>query len=158
VIFVYLLLFLLGILLVYLVLSLMAGHPLFVRVPDRTVRGGGGKKQKWGLWKKQPSPDTSSLKTCPVCGSLLEKGQLVKSVVFQGGVKSGNITERMSHIFGCPYCYPANNKNLRICPVCRQIIPVDGYLIARMFEKTGRERKHVHVLGCTACRVRTSGQ
>jgi hypothetical protein len=36
--------------------------------------------------------------------------------------------------------------------VCRQVLPPDGYLIARMFEKSGRKRRHVHVLGCTACR------
>jgi hypothetical protein len=130
-------LFLLGILLAYLALSLMAGRPLFIS----GKRKGGGKREN------------GSLKTCPVCGSVLEKGQLVKSVVFQGGVKAGAVTERMSHIFGCPFCYPANTGTPRICPVCRRIIPADGYLFARMFERAGRDRKHVHVLGCTACRT-----
>jgi hypothetical protein len=148
-IFLYPLLFLLAILIAYLVLSLMAGRALFVR-----TREAGAQKRR--LWKTGRRAGGDSLKTCPVCASLLGKGQLIKSVVFQGGVKAGNITERMSHIFGCPFCYPANNKNPRICPVCRQIIPADGYLIARMFEKPGRERKHVHVLGCTAYRKKRS--
>jgi hypothetical protein len=152
-IFLYPLLFLLGILIAYLILSLMAGRPLFVRVRDADARGKSGKKKKWRLWgRAADEAEKSSLKTCPVCGTLLEKGQLVKSVVFPGGAKAGNITERLSHIFGCPFCYPANNKTPRICPVCRQIMPTEGYLIARMFERPDRERKHVHVLGCTACR------
>jgi hypothetical protein len=145
-IFLYPVLFLLGILLAYLVLSLMAGRPLFGwGFPKGKKRRARGKGENAG---------SGFPKTCPICGSLLEKGQRLKSVVFQGGVKSGNVTEKMSHIFGCPLCYPANDKNLRICPVCKQLVPPEGYLIARMFERSGRERKHVHVLGCTVCRER----
>jgi hypothetical protein len=151
-IFLYPLLFLLGILLAYLVLSLLAGRPLFSGRGDMGAWGKSGAKKRWRLRGRRKVPDGSSPRTCPVCGGVLEKGQLVKSVVFPGGVKAGNITERISHIFGCPLCYPANDKNPRICPVCTRIIPPDGYLIARMFEKPGRERRHVHVLGCTACR------
>jgi hypothetical protein len=152
VIFIYPLLLLLAMLIAYLVLSLMAGRPLFV---SREKYSGAprGKRKKWRLFGKSGAADGESLKTCPICGCLLEKGQLVKSVVFQGGVRSGGLTERMSHIFGCPYCYPVNNKTPRVCPVCRQILPADGYLLARMFERPGRQRKHVHVLGCTACRT-----
>jgi C4-type Zn-finger protein len=131
----------------------MAGHPLFVKDSGAAKNRSG---KSW--WRRGKSADrgaeSSSLKTCPICGELLEKGQLVKSIVFQGGVKVGNVSEKASHIFGCPFCYPANNKNLRICPVCRQLLPLDGYLVARMFERPDRERKHVHVLGCTACRKR----
>jgi ribosomal protein L32 len=144
-------LFLLGILLAYLALSLMAGRPLFM------ARGNAARMRREKKRKRRRG-DTGaangSLKTCPVCGTVLEKGQLVKSIVFQGGVKAADVTERMSHIFGCPFCYPANTRTPRICPVCGRIIPADGYLIARMFEKSGRERKHVHVLGCTVCRSR----
>jgi hypothetical protein len=37
-----------------------------------------------------------------------------------------------------------------MCPVCNNVLPASGYVIARMFEKPGK--KHVHVLGCTECR------
>ncbi|MCL1817826.1 MAG: hypothetical protein FWG35_02765 [Spirochaetaceae bacterium] len=122
-----------GVFIAYLVLSLMAGHPLFLR-------------------REKEREESTPPRTCPICGSLLEKGQLIKSIAFQGGVTVGNVTERLNHIFGCPFCYPVNGATPRVCPVCRRIIPADGYLIARMFERSDRERKHVHVLGCTACR------
>ena len=151
-IFLYPLLFLLAILIAYLVLCLMAGRPLFVS-RKASANGRSGRKKKWWQFGKAAGSGGDSLKTCPICGSLLEKGQLVKSIVFQGGVKAGNITERMSHIFGCPHCYPANNKTPRICPVCQKTLSPDGYLVARMFERPDRQRKHVHVLGCTSCRT-----
>lgn len=56
----------------------------------------------------------------------------------------------MVHMYGCPYCYPANNEYRRLCPVCKNEIPSEGYVIARMFMR--KDRKHVHVLGCTECR------
>jgi hypothetical protein len=158
-IFLYFLLFLLGVSLVYLVLSLLAGRPLFGRgfpkEKNRKREKTGSKKWRNRVKDGNPeNPGSGTPKTCPICGSSLEKGQMVKSFVFHGGVRSGNITEKMSHIFGCPFCYPANDANPRLCPVCKKIIPADGYLIARMFERPDRDRKHVHVLGCTACRNR----
>ena len=144
----YLLLFLLGVLIAYLVLSLMAGRPLF----GAQSRPGPGFPPAAG-GRISGSPGRVP-KPCPVCGTLLQGGERVKSVVFQGGVRSGNITEKMSHIFGCPFCYPANTAHPRICPVCRRIMPPDGHLIARMFERPDRPRNHVRVLGCTDCRNR----
>ncbi len=88
------------------------------------------------------------LKPCPICGSMLRRGETVHSVVFSGPQDS------LAHLFGCPYCHPANEAHPRVCPVCSRRIPEDGYVIARMFEKPGR--KHVHVLGCTECRQRTT--
>jgi hypothetical protein len=89
------------------------------------------------------SPEAKK-RSCPLCGEILLRGELVKSQVFPG--KEG----RLAHIFGCPYCYPANGHHPRICPVCRKILPPDSHLVAMMFERPGR--KHVHVLGCTLCR------
>jgi predicted amidophosphoribosyltransferase len=55
-------------------------------------------------------------------------------------------------IFGCPHCWPAApEKRDRLCPVCGGLIDPRGYAIARYFERPGR--KHVHVLGCTGCRI-----
>ncbi|MBU8913441.1 MAG: hypothetical protein KOO61_05410 [Spirochaetales bacterium] len=101
------------------------------------------------------------LKPCPLCGTMLRRGETVHSVVFSGGTKAANATttanttttrpaDYLTHIFGCPYCHPANPGHPRKCPVCEKIVPEDGHVIARMFDKPGK--KHVHVLGCTQCR------
>jgi len=98
------------------------------------------------------------LKPCPLCGTMLRRGETVHSVVFSGGKQAAPTTgsrggrppDYLSHIFGCPYCHPANREHPRTCPVCHRTIPEGGYVIARMFDKPGR--KHVHVLGCTECR------
>ena len=71
--------------------------------------------------------------------------------MFSGGVQHRDITEFTTHIFGCPHCYPANHRHPRICPVCHGEVDREGHLIARMFEKRNG-KKHVRVLGCTACR------
>ncbi|HUX50424.1 MAG TPA: hypothetical protein VMW73_06480 [Spirochaetia bacterium] len=91
------------------------------------------------------------LKPCPICRTMLRRGETVHSVVF--GKKN---EDTITHIFGCPYCYPQNSEHSRVCPVCRQELSPDGYLIGRMFERRGngeeRAKRHVHVLGCTECR------
>jgi hypothetical protein len=83
-------------------------------------------------------------RSCPLCGAALSPGENVKTHLFPGEDR------RMMRIFGCPNCYPPNQRRQRVCPVCRTIIPREGYAIASLFEKPGR--KHVHVLGCSACR------
>ncbi len=99
------------------------------------------------------------LRPCPLCKSLLRRGETVHSVVYSGdGERAGDSGEHsarhkpdaMAHLFGCRYCYPANREHPRICPVCANEISADGFVVARMFER--RERKHIHVLGCTECR------
>ncbi len=108
------------------------------------------------------------LKPCPLCGTMLRRGERVHSIVFSGtgsseAAGSGGqsrtstalrIKESMAHLFGCPYCHPPSSDHPRICPVCARTIPAGGYVIARMFAKPGK--KHVHVLGCTECRHRTT--
>lgn len=84
---------------------------------------------------------------CPICGSVLLNGEQIKSAVFPGQ------KYRLCHIFGCPHCYPYPEKGiLRKCPVCHKPLPPDGYLVARLFDRTGK-KKHVHILGCTTCRL-----
>ncbi len=94
------------------------------------------------------------LKPCPLCATMLRRGETVHSVVFSGSSprdrSPSQSEDSLAHLFGCPYCHPANESHPRVCPVCSKRIPPDGYVIARMFEKPGR--KHVHVLGCTECR------
>jgi hypothetical protein len=94
------------------------------------------------------------LKPCPVCGTLLHKGETVHSIYYRQKTDGNHqlpVEEIMTHIFGCPHCWPANDENPRHCPVCRQTVSHDGYLVARTFRKPGR-KDHVHVIGCTECK------
>lgn len=115
------------------VLLLALGYALFF--------GPLSKRKKGKLKRGQKG---RSFRSCPLCGIELRAGENVKSAVFPGGFG------RMTHIFGCPFCYPANAEHRRRCPACRKEIAPEGYVIARLFEKPGS--KHVHVLGCTGCR------
>ncbi len=137
---VYIGLFLLAVLLSYLALSLLGGNSFWF-YKNRSSQEG-----------KSTGASTEGLYTCPLCGHVLHKGQRIKSIVFQGGTESGGVKEQVSHLLGCPYCYPPNRENPRICPVCHGTLPPEGYLIARFFTRKGKRRKHVHVLGCTECR------
>ncbi len=137
---VYVGLFILSIFLSYLLLSLLGGRPFwFYR--ERRVKEG-----------KADRSSSAGGHTCPICGHVLQRGQRVKSIVFQGGTESGGVKEQVSHLLGCPYCFPPNRENPRKCPVCEATLPIEGYLIARFFTRKGKRRKHVHVLGCTECR------
>lgn len=102
------------------------------------------------------------LKPCPLCDSMLRKGETVHTVVYTGAkqkavgddetytVSQPTVDESLVHMFGCPYCYPANADHPRVCPVCKDELESDDYVIARMFVRN--RKKHVHVLGCTRCR------
>ena len=93
-------------------------------------------------------------KTCPLCGSPLSAGERVRSVIYPG--KGDTLAE----IHGCPHCDAAvstagiadNEIGMRnrYCPVCKGVVPENGYVIARYFRRT--EKNHMHVLGCTRCR------
>lgn len=103
------------------------------------------------------------LKPCPLCASMLRKGQTVKSKVIeimpsnsmstQGRFSENRlgIKETMAHVFGCPFCWPSNPNHPRVCPFCKATLGADDYVIARYFEKN-QGRNHLHVLGCTRCR------
>ncbi|HOX30702.1 MAG TPA: hypothetical protein PLB91_00130 [Spirochaetales bacterium] len=82
--------------------------------------------------------------SCPLCSSVLEPGERVKSDITPG---SG---DRIMRIFGCPRCLPPLGGLRRVCPVCLASLPPEGWVVARYFERPGR--RHVHVLGCTGCR------
>ncbi|MDY7029485.1 MAG: hypothetical protein SVR04_14435 [Spirochaetota bacterium] len=97
----------------------------------------------------RPAPETQTSRgfhQCPLCGSILERHERVKSVLYPG--KPDGIME----IYGCPYCYGPNASRPRKCPVCSQPIPAGGIVYARFFETP--QRRHVHVLGCAGCYTR----
>lgn len=62
----------------------------------------------------------------------------------------------MVHMFGCPYCDSragrsnGHDRTPRYCPVCTGLLGEEDHAVARLFER--RDRKHLHVLGCTRCR------
>lgn len=86
---------------------------------------------------------------CPVCGSILKKGESVKSAVYPGE------DDKLCYIYGCPNCFSTCKEGLiRQCPVCKKTLAQGSHLIARYFErKTGQKR--VHILGCPECRFRS---
>jgi hypothetical protein len=107
-------------------------------------------RQKRREWTGELVPRNAPQgRKCPLCGEPMREGERVKSVVYPGK------PYKVTHIFGCPSCYPANPLHKRICPVCEHELPRDGYLFGRMFERPGR--KHVHIMGCTGCQVRRPG-
>lgn len=93
------------------------------------------------------------LKPCPVCGSMLKKGQTVHSVYYRNAGRHENlkVEEIFTHIYGCPHCWPDNSQHPRTCPVCSKTLSKDGYLVARTYRKAGK-KDHVHVVGCTECK------
>lgn len=106
------------------------------RLQPRFVRDGAGVVREKGV----------GVRSCPVCGEKLAPGALVKSKVYERKAR-----DKVMHIYGCPFCWPENTDYRRVCPVCEKVVPRGGYLIARYFD--GAERKHVHVLGCSGCKL-----
>ena len=108
--------------------------------------------QEEGPWVQEDAPRAP--RTCPLCGHGLFKGQTVKSRLISIESKSKFKTivrESTSHVFGCPFCNPPNNENPRFCPVCKETLGTQDYVIGRYFEKD-EGKNHLHVLGCTKCR------
>ncbi|MDR1072445.1 MAG: hypothetical protein LBL45_02065 [Treponema sp.] len=94
--------------------------------------------------RKTVSPPAKIVKPprCPVCSSILNDGERVKSaaVSFANG-------EKLLHISGCPHCLYGEEK--RTCPVCFAEITRDEILTARMTIKDGKN--NVKVFGCSHC-------
>ncbi|MDR2304119.1 MAG: hypothetical protein LBE10_05985 [Treponema sp.] len=84
--------------------------------------------------------------TCPVCSALLSPGELVKSVAFP----SFTGKDRLMYISGCNHCL--NGDRLRSCPVCGSRLRDNEILVARMFDRP--RRSHVHIIGCSRCRLK----
>lgn len=91
-----------------------------------------------------------STKPCPICHWPLVPNERVHSVVYTSE------SDKIMHIYGCPYCYKDHPKSkykkssVRLCPACNKELKGSEYAIARLFEKPGKN--HVHVLGCYRCR------
>ena len=100
--------------------------------------------------KRLPTPKTApgDPAACPMCSTLLEKGDLVRTLAFPS-VSGGK--DRLMHIRGCIYCLESDLHLQRNCPICGSALNDDSILVARLFERP-RRHPHVHVLGCSRCR------
>jgi hypothetical protein len=102
--------------------------------------------------KTPPGAPAARREPCPLCGAPLARGERVKSAVFPGQ------RDRLTHVFGCPHCYPPNTRFPRSCPVCRASLAPDAFVTGRFWERMAsgnaspRPRSHLHLLGCEACR------
>ena len=99
--------------------------------------------------KKRAKNQVATLQKCPVCSSVLYKGETIISKIY----RTNNQSDQLCHVVGCPHCYPECETGVkRICPVCQKRIPQQGYLIARIFFHPDR-KNHVHIIGCTQCHI-----
>ena len=129
-----------GVAIEYLVLSVLFVFALLLSIALRM--GNSKDSAKKGQPPGAVSPQKARL--CPLCGMSLRKGESVRTITFPGKIDS------LSEMHGCPYCHGERAQRERICPVCRDVMSPEDYVIARMF-KNGT---HLHLLGCTRCRRR----
>ena len=84
---------------------------------------------------------------CPLCSTPLAKNEDMFSRIYRPMTTAD---QRMT-IHGCPHCYPRPEPGVkRSCPVCGKEVPLDGELIARLFNRT-EGKKHVMITGCSVC-------
>ncbi len=100
------------------------------------------KSQK--LVKKAEGPGFAR---CPLCDMPLPVGDNIYTKVY----RPMDVPDQRCIVMGCIHCYPKLEPGLkRICPVCHKNVPMDGNLIARLFNKRDGS-KHIHIVCCTEC-------
>lgn len=136
----------------YIVMLVLAAIIVILLFSIRTL-GRGNYNQLAAKMADKDRHKIEVLKPCPVCGHLNRKNETVHSVYYSKSAKGHKlpVDEIHTEIFGCPYCWPANDEHPRVCPVCKKTLPPDGFLVARTFRKPG-QKDHVHVIGCTECK------
>ena len=84
---------------------------------------------------------------CPLCQTPLAKNEDMFSRIY----RPMNTPDQRMTVHGCPHCYPNPEPGVRrTCPVCGKEVPLDGELIARLFNRT-EGKKHVMITGCSVC-------
>lgn len=105
----------------------------------RAVSRGGKKKNP-----RAPLQKDHSTIPCIICGSVLERGERLRSTVYTGEEES------IVHVFGCPHCYGDYATQERRCPVCKRLLSEEAYLIGRMWKRRSG-KQHLRIAGCTRC-------
>ena len=84
---------------------------------------------------------------CPLCSTPLAKNEDMFSRIY----RPMNTPDQRMTVHGCPHCYPHPEPGVRrTCPVCGKEVPLEGELIARLFNRT-EGKKHVMITGCSVC-------
>ncbi|MBQ0050890.1 MAG: hypothetical protein KBT11_02365 [Treponema sp.] len=126
------------------VVILVLGFMIFSRL---SLKFGSGKREN-EIFRKQKTEDGKvDFVRCPLCNTPLAKNEDMFSRIY----RPMNTPDQRMTVHGCPHCYPKLEAGVkRICPVCRKDVPMDGELIARLFNRT-EGKKHVMITGCTVC-------
>ena len=105
------------------------------------------RKKNDGLRTQKDENGKIDFVRCPLCSTPLAKNEDMFSRIYRPMTTAD---QRMT-VHGCPHCYPAPEPGVkRTCPVCGKEIPLDGELIARLFNRT-EGKKHVMITGCSVC-------
>lgn len=113
----------------------------------RNTKKNAGKTPEKKLKTQKTENGGTDFVRCPLCNTPLAYGEDMTSRVF----RPMDCPDQRMIVLGCPHCYPTTERGIkRICPVCRKEVPQEGYLIARLFNRTA-VKKHVMVTGCTEC-------
>ena len=84
---------------------------------------------------------------CPLCSKTITKNEDMFSRIY----RPMNTPDQRMTVHGCPHCYPRPEPGVRrTCPVCGKEVPLEGELIARLFNRT-EGKKHVMITGCSVC-------
>ena len=84
---------------------------------------------------------------CPLCSTPPAKNEDMFSRIY----RPMNTPDQRMTVHGCPHCYPRPEPGVRrTCPVCGKEVPLEGELIARLFNRT-EGKKHVMITGCSVC-------
>lgn len=109
------------------------------------IKSAGKNKTPQKLVKKAEGPGFAH---CPLCDMPLPIGDNIYTKVY----RPMDVSDQRCIVMGCIHCYPKVEQGLkRICPVCHKQVPLDGNLIARLFNKRDGS-KHIHIVCCTECR------
>ena len=104
-------------------------------------------KKESGLRTQKDENGKTEFVRCPLCSTPLAKNEDLFSRIYRPMTTPD---QRMT-VHGCPHCYPRPEPGVRrSCPVCGKEVPLEGELIARLFNRTDG-KKHVMITGCTEC-------
>lgn len=155
--FLFALMILLIIILLFIIIRIEKGPFLFSKHRNsRNSRNSPGTRRSRKHRKSAEPEQLERRRPCPLCATMGQKTDRIHGVNYiqEDGNKYKSrmeVEEILTHVFGCPACWPVNPEHPRICPVCRQTLSADGFLVARTFRRKGK-KDHVHVLGCTECK------